>query len=161
MKLRLDTTLPISRPSLLVVDQQINPIDSADLVRCNKDIATLIKEIQTARALPKMVDLSNNTIAVAQQLHTHKTELEMLHRRAQNVKNKTKSLVINLQQGSKVASSFSTFPTTIAVQSLQELKPTLIGRVSFPSNSKTTTTSQIILTTNELERIHSVFVKSD
>jgi len=157
----LDSNLPPFKSATLskVIDQSKNPLESADILRCNKDLANLIKEIQITRVSPKVVDLSNNSLPVGQQLHTHKIELEMLQKRTQNLKSKTRSLVVNLKHGAKVASSFSTFPTTSAVQSFQQSSP-LFGKVSISTgNTQPQKVTQVVMDAFQFQKVHSIFVQ--
>jgi len=138
-------------------DQKVNPTQS-DMMKCNKEVTMLIKEIQIQRATSSVVNLIPSSIPVLQQLQLQKSEMETLQQRGAQLKAKMQTLVMNLQEGNKVPASFSSFPSTAVTKSLRDLKPILFAKVSLPSTCSQSNT-QIVVNSHQFEQIHSVFVK--
>lgn len=130
--------------------------DLNDVHKCNKEMTSLLKEVQSSRAMPKMIDLTSTTPAL-QQLHSHKIELELLQKKSRELKNKARSSVMAASHEGNAASTFSKFPTAAVVQSLQTLNGVPLGRVSLPSS--TAHRSKVTLNTAQFQNLHTLLVQ--
>jgi hypothetical protein len=101
-----DVALSLTPQNTIVSDSE----QRAELVRCNKDLLSLLKDIQLKRATPKVVDLSSS--GSNQQLQLQRTELEALQKRAQSLKSKVQTLAVNISGTSVYPDTFNSFPST-------------------------------------------------
>jgi len=130
-----------------------NVSTSDDLVKCNREVSNLIKDLQEKRVSLKVVDLNNKTIPVVQQLHTAKSDLELIQNQFTQIRNKLKLSSVTVSGNTGEIGSRS---------STRIMRPKKFGQIRIPK-SKTEIplqrNSQVILDAKQFEAIHAVFVQ--
>uniref|UniRef100_A0A665VEK5 Dynactin subunit 1 n=1 Tax=Echeneis naucrates TaxID=173247 RepID=A0A665VEK5_ECHNA len=125
--------------------------------RTDQLLATLLK----LSAEFKVVDITGKTaVSASAQLLEQTARLQNLSDALDKLKGEVAEHVVSYQPGAKASSDFATFPASSFLKAKEEKKggTVLVGRVSIPCNHGQEQVHRLVLSQQQLERVHCLLM---
>ncbi|XP_023277520.1 dynactin subunit 1-like isoform X5 [Seriola lalandi dorsalis] len=161
MRAQLASLPPLCPPKLPQVSKESSMppegLNTGIYRRTDQLLATLLK----LSAEFKVVDITGKTaVSASAQLLEQTARLQNLSDALDKLKGEVAEHVVSYQPGAKASSDFATFPVSSFVKAKEEKKggTVLVGRVSIPCNRGQEQVHRLILSQQQLQRVHCLLM---
>ncbi|XP_022614105.1 dynactin subunit 1-like isoform X3 [Seriola dumerili] len=161
MRAQLASLPPLCPPKLPQVSKESSMppegLNTGIYRRTDQLLATLLK----LSAEFKVVDITGKTaVSASAQLLEQTARLQNLSDALDKLKGEVAEHVVSYQPGAKASSDFATFPVSSFVKAKEEKKggTVLVGRVSIPCNRGQEQVHRLVLSQQQLQRVHCLLM---